>query len=183
VIFGAGGVGTNAIQGARHAGAANVVVVDPVAFKREKAMEFGATNTFEDAESAQQAVNEITWGQMADHAIVTIGVLTAEVVSAATDMVGKDGQVTITSVGRSGDTQIALAANGSVVGWQRRIQGHVFGMCNPLYDVPRLLRLWREGQLKLDELITRRYSLDEVNRGYEDLMSGKNIRGVIMHEG
>ena len=120
---------------------------------------------------------------MADHAIVTIGVLSAEVVSAATDMVGKDGRVTITSVGRSGDTPIALAANGSVVGWQRRIQGHVFGMCNPLYDVPRLLRLWREGQLKLDELITQRYSLDEVNRGYEDLLSGKNIRGVIMHEG
>ncbi|HTT26947.1 MAG TPA: hypothetical protein VMG37_00945 [Solirubrobacteraceae bacterium] len=56
-------------------------------------------------------------------------------------------------------------------------------MCNPLYDVPRLLRLWREGQLKLDELIAHRYSLDEVNRGYEDLLSGKNIRGVIMHEG
>jgi S-(hydroxymethyl)glutathione dehydrogenase/alcohol dehydrogenase len=183
VIFGAGGVGTNAVQGARYAGAANVVVVDPVAFKRENAMEFGATHTFEDAESAQETVNQITWGQMADHAIVTIGVLTAEVVSAATDIVGKDGQVTITSVGRSGDTQIALAANGSVVGWQRRIQGHVFGMCNPLYDVPRLLRLWREGQLKLDELITHRYSLDEVNRGYEDLLSGKNIRGVIMHEG
>ena len=73
-------------------------------------MEFGATSTFEDAETAQQAVNEITWGQMADHAIVTIRVLTAEVVSAATDIVGKDGQVTITSVGRSGDTQIALAA-------------------------------------------------------------------------
>jgi alcohol dehydrogenase (nicotinoprotein) len=104
---------------------------------------------------------------MADHAIVTIGVLSAEVVSAATDMVGKDGRVTITSVGRSGDTPIALAANGSVVGWQRRIQGHVFGMCNPLYDVPRLLRLWREG--------------DEVNRGYQDLLSGKNIRGMIMH--
>lgn len=160
VIFGAGGVGTNAIQGARYAGAATVVVVDPVAFKRENAMEFGATHTFEDAESAQQAVNQITWGQMADHAIVTIGVLSAEVVSAATDMVGKDGQVTITSVGQSGDTQIALAANGSVVGWQRRIQGHVFGMCNPL---------------------THRYSLDEVNRGYQDLLSGKNIRGVIMH--
>jgi alcohol dehydrogenase (nicotinoprotein) len=90
--------------------------------------------------------------------------------------------VTITSVGRSGETNIALTANGSVVGYQRRIQGHVFGMCNPLYDVPRLLRLYREGQLKLDELITRRYPLEDINRGYEDLAQGPNIPGVIVHE-
>jgi alcohol dehydrogenase (nicotinoprotein) len=90
-------------------------------------------------------------------------------------------QVTITSVGRSADKQIQLAANGSVVGWQRRTQGHVFGLCNPLYDIPRLLRLYRAGQLKLDELITRRYTLDDVNQGYQDLADGKIIRGVITH--
>jgi S-(hydroxymethyl)glutathione dehydrogenase/alcohol dehydrogenase len=90
--------------------------------------------------------------------------------------------VTITSVGRSGDKQIQLAANGAVVGYQRRIQGHVFGMCNPLYDIPRLLRLYRERQLKVDELITRRYRLDEINQGYQDLDDGKLIRGVILHE-
>ena len=67
-----------------------------------------------------------------------------------------------------------------MVGWQRRIQGHVFGMCNPLNDIPRLLRLYQAGQLKLDELITRRYSLDEVNAGYQDLDDGKLIRGVII---
>ena len=55
-------------------------------------------------------------------------------------------------------------------------------MCNPLYDIPRLLRLYRAAQLKLDELITRRYSLDEINQGYQDLDDGKNIRGVILHE-
>jgi Zn-dependent alcohol dehydrogenase len=68
-------------------------------------------------------------------------------------------------VGRSAEKQIQLTANGGVVGWQRRIQGHVFGMCNPLYDIPRLLRLYQGGQLKLDELITRRYRLDEINQG------------------
>jgi NDMA-dependent alcohol dehydrogenase len=182
VIYEAGGVGSNAIQGARYAGAKNVMVVDPVALKREYAQEFGATHVFPDAQSAREAVSDITWGQMADHAIITVGLLSSDVVSAATDVVGKGGQVTITSVGRSGDTQIQLAANGSIVGWQRRIQGHVFGMCNPLYDVPRLLRLYRDGQLKLDELITHRYSLDEINQGYDDLQDGKNIRGVIMHD-
>ncbi|MGY1841540.1 MULTISPECIES: NDMA-dependent alcohol dehydrogenase [unclassified Modestobacter] len=182
VIFGAGGVGSNAVQGAAYAGAKNVVVVDPAPFKREMAMQFGATHVFPTAEAAQQAVDDMTWGQLADHAICTVGVLTPEVVSQATAIVGKGGQVTVTSVGRSTDTHIQLTANGAVVGYQRRIQGHVFGMCNPLYDIPRLLRLYRDGQLKLDELITRRYTLDEVNQGYQDLEDGKIIRGVIVHD-
>jgi Zn-dependent alcohol dehydrogenase len=55
-------------------------------------------------------------------------------------------------------------------------------MCNPLYDIPALLRLYRDGQLKLDELITRRYSLDEINQGYQDLDDGKLIRGLIVHD-
>jgi len=182
VIFGAGGVGSNAIQGARYAGAAHVVVVDPVAFKRSKALEFGATHAFASAAEAQEAVVEMTWGQLADHAIITIGVLSSEVVDQAAAIVGKGSQVTITSVGRSAEKQIQLAANGGVVGWQRRIQGHVFGMCNPLYDIPRLLRLYQGGQLKLDELITRRYRLDEINQGYQDLDDGEIIRGVIVHD-
>jgi alcohol dehydrogenase (nicotinoprotein) len=182
VIFGAGGVGSNAIQGARYAGAANVIAVDPVEFKRSKALEFGATHVFASADEAQQAVVDMTRGQLADHAICTVGVLSEEVVDQAAAIVGKGGQITVTSVGRTSDKQIHLAANGVVVGWQRRIQGHVFGMCNPLYDIPRLLRLYRAGQLKLDELITRRYTLDEINQGYQDLDEGKNIRGVILHD-
>jgi alcohol dehydrogenase (nicotinoprotein) len=182
VIFGAGGVGTNAVQGARYAGARNVIVVDPVPFKRESALKFGATHAFADADEAQHAVVRMTRGQLADHAICTVGVLEAEVVSQAAAIVGKGGQVTITSVGRTGDKQIQLAANGAVVGYQRRLQGHVFGMCNPLYDIPRLLGLYRDGQLKLDELITRRYRLDEINQGYQDLEDGRLIRGVILHD-
>lgn len=182
VIFGAGGVGSNAVQGARYAGARHVVVVDPVAFKREKAVEFGATHVFADPDTAHEAIVSLTRGQFADHAICTVGVLTADVVSRATEIVGKDGQVTLTSVGRTGEDHVRLAANGLLVGYQRRIQGHVFGMCNPLYDIPRLLDLYRDGRLKLDELVTRRYRLDEINEGYEDLDAGKIIRGVVVHE-
>jgi oxidoreductase, Rxyl_3153 family len=182
VIFGAGGVGMNAVQGAAYAGAANLVVVDPVRFKRDKALEFGATHVFATAEEAHEAVVEMTRGQLADHAICTVGVLTHEVVSQAAAIVGKGGQVTITSVGNSGEDHIRLAANGMVVGWQRRIQGHVFGMCNPLYDIPRLLNLYRQGRLKLKELITRRYRLEEINEGYKALDDGELIRGVIIHD-
>ena len=181
VIFGAGGVGSNAVQGARYAGAASVIVVDPVPFKRENAVKFGATHAFATADEAQDVVRELTRGQLADHAIVTIGVLNSEVIDQAAAIVGKGAQVTVTSVGKSGEKQIQLAANGSVVGWQRRVQGHVFGMCNPRHDIPRLLTLYRAGQLKLDELITRRYALDEVNQAYADLDDGKNIRGIILH--
>ena len=71
---------------------------------------------------------------------------------------------------------------GQAIGYQRRVQGAIFGACNPLYDVPRLLGLYRSGDLKLDELITRRYRLDEVNQAYQDMVDGKIIRGVIVHE-
>ncbi|SFJ97255.1 NDMA-dependent alcohol dehydrogenase [Amycolatopsis sacchari] len=181
VVFGCGGVGSNAVQGAAYAGAKNIVVVDPVPFKRGKAEEFGATHVFADAASAHEAVVELTRGQLADHAICTVGVLTAEVVSQATAIVGKDGQVTVTSVGRTGDVHVQLAANGLLVGYQRRVQGHVFGKCNPLYDIPKLHGLYRAGRLKLDELITRRYPLDEINQGYADLDEGRIIRGIVVH--
>ena len=69
-----------------------------------------------------------------------------------------------------------------LIGYQRRVQGAIFGGCNPLYDIPRLLGLWRSGDLKLDELITRTYTLDEVNQGYTDLVEGKNIRGVVLFD-
>ncbi len=66
--------------------------------------------------------------------------------------------------------------------YQRQIRGALFGDSNPLYDIPMLLGLYRSGDLKLDELITRRYRLEEINQAYQDLEDGKNIRGVIIHE-
>ncbi|WP_236792637.1 NDMA-dependent alcohol dehydrogenase [Amycolatopsis sp. GM8] len=178
VVYGAGGVGSNAVQGARYAGAKNVVVVDPVEFKRDMAKVFGATHTFADAEEAHEFVVQTTWGQLADHALITVGVLSDEVITSAVGVVGKSGKVTITAVGPG---QLDLPG-GMLIGYQRRVQGAVFGACNPLYDVPRLLSLYRSGDLKLDELITRRYPLEEVNQGYRDMLDGKNIRGVIVHE-
>jgi S-(hydroxymethyl)glutathione dehydrogenase/alcohol dehydrogenase len=178
VIYGSGGVGSNTVQGARYAGAKNVVVVDPVAFKRDMAKVFGATHTFADAEAAHDFVVDTTWGELADHAIITVGVLHDEVIANALKVVGKSGQVTITAVGNGS----LSAPAGMLIGYQRRVQGAIFGACNPLYDVPRLLGLYRSGDLKLDELITRRYSLDQVNEGYQDMLDGKNVRGVVVHE-
>jgi S-(hydroxymethyl)glutathione dehydrogenase/alcohol dehydrogenase len=178
VIYGSGGVGGNAVQGARFAGAATVVVVDPVPYKREMAEVLGATHTFADAAKAHEFVVETTSGELADHAVITVGELDDEVIGHALGVVGRSGQVTITAVGGG-----SLDANpGQLIGFQRRVQGAVFGGCNPLYDVPRLLALYRSGHLKIDELITRRYRLEDVNEGYRDMADGKNIRGVIIHE-
>jgi S-(hydroxymethyl)glutathione dehydrogenase/alcohol dehydrogenase len=178
VVYGAGGVGSNAVQGARYAGGKNVVVVDPVEFKRDMAKVFGATHTFADAQRAHEFVVDTTHGQLADHAIITVGILHDEVIQSAIEVVGKTGQVTVTAVGNA---SVHVHA-GLLIGYQRRVQGAIFGGCNPLYDVPRLLGLYRSGDLKLDELVTRRYRLEEVNQGYQDMLDGKNIRGVIIHE-
>jgi len=179
VVFGVGGVGMNSVQGARHAGARYIVAVDPVEFKLEMARFFGATHVCTDAAEAQDLVVQLTRGQLADHAILTVGVMTAEVVTQGFNIVGKTGTVTITGVGPGITVQLP---GGPMTGWQKRVQGALFGAANPMYDIPKLLGLYRAGQLKLDELITRRYTLEEINQGYRDMLEGRNIRGVILHE-
>ena len=72
--------------------------------------------------------------------------------------------------------------SGILLGYGRKIQGSIYGGCSPLVDVPLLIGLYEAGDLKLEELITRRYALDEINQGYADMLDGKNVRGVIIHE-
>jgi S-(hydroxymethyl)glutathione dehydrogenase/alcohol dehydrogenase len=62
------------------------------------------------------------------------------------------------------------------------MQGSLFGGANPLYDIPMILGLWQSGDIKLTELVSQRYTLDQINEGYQDMMDGKNLRGVIIHE-
>ena len=178
VIFGIGGVGINSVQGARYAGAKNVIAIDPVDLKLAAAKTFGATHVTNDPAQAQELVVELTRGQLADHAILTVGEMNAEVVRQAVDMVGKTGQVTMTGVG---DYEMKLPGN-VLIGSQRRLQGALFGAANPLYDIPKILALYRSGDIKLDQLVSQRYRLDQVNEGYRDMLDGKNIRGVIIHE-
>ncbi|MER6812958.1 NDMA-dependent alcohol dehydrogenase [Spirillospora sp. NPDC000708] len=181
VVFGIGGIGINAVQGARHAGAANIVAVDPVAFKRDKAVELGATHAFGDADEALAKVMELTWGQGADQALVTVGVVDEEVVGAAFNVIGKGGTLVVT--GLAHPEKLTIHVSGAVLTlFEKTIKGTLFGSANPQYDIPRLLRLYDQGKLDLDALVTKRYTLDQVNEGYQDLRDGKNIRGVIVHE-
>jgi S-(hydroxymethyl)glutathione dehydrogenase/alcohol dehydrogenase len=180
-VYGVGGVGINAVQGARYAGARNVIAVDPLENKREKAMELGATHAFATAEEAQAAITEMTRGQGADSAILTVGLMTAEVVAAGFNAIGKGGVVVVTGLNKMMEPTIQLP--GSILTlFRKTVKGTLFGDCNPTYDIPKLLGLYRAGDLKLDELITRTYTLDQVNEGYDDLLTGKNVRGVIVHQ-
>ncbi len=182
VIFGSGGVGSNAVQGARFAGAQHVVVVDPVEFKREMATTvFGATKAFATAADAHDYVNAVTWGQLADKVILTPDAVTEEMLTAAVNMTGKGGKVQVTAVGHFGERNMNFRA-GALITYHRQVRGALAGDSNLMYDIPKLLGLYKTGQLKLDELVTRKYALDEINQAYQDMHDGKNIRGVIMHE-
>ena len=181
VVVGVGGIGINAVQGAAMAGAKRVIAVDPVEFKREKAMEFGATHTFASMEEALPEVGAMTWGQMADKVIMTPGVLYGDMMQLGTALAGKGGTIVVTAIAPMTQTESSVNLF-EIAMWNKEIKGTIFGSLNPRADIPALLGLYREGQLKLDELITRRYTLDEINEGYEDMRTGKNIRGVIVYD-
>jgi len=181
IVYGIGGVGVNALQGASIAGARYVIAVDPVAFKRESALGFGATHAVATTDEARALALELTWGVGADQAIVTLGVVTEDVVSAAFAAIRKRGTVVLTGLAGPGAKTVNVSGFELAL-FEKRLQGALFGSSNPFDDIPRILDLYRAGKLKLSELITTRYTLDQVNQGYEDMMAGRNIRGVLIHE-
>jgi NDMA-dependent alcohol dehydrogenase len=180
VVVGIGGIGINAVQGAAMAGARHVIAVDPVEFKREKAMEFGATHTFASMEEALPKVMELSWGMMADKVIMTPGVMYGDMMALGTQLAGKGGTIVVTAVAPMTQTESSVNLF-ELAMYNKEIKGTIFGSLNPRADIPKLLGLYREGQLKLDELITNRYSLDDINVGYQAMRDGENIRGVIVH--
>jgi NDMA-dependent alcohol dehydrogenase len=179
-IYGIGGIGINAVQGAALAGARNVVAIDPLANKREAADQLGATHSVATAEEAQQLITELTRGVGADKAIVTVGVVDSEVVTNAFHAIRKGGTVVVTGLADPAKNTIELPG-ALLTLFEKRIQGSLFGSGDPFHDIPRMVELYQSGDLKLDELITSTYSLDEINQGYQDLLDGKNVRGVVLH--
>lgn len=181
VVVGIGGIGSNAIQGARIAGARLIVAVDPVESKLEVAKRLGATHTAPDVYSAFSLVNEITWGQRADSAILTVDVARGELIGPTVSLVRKGGNVVVTALAPFTQSEVNLSLFELTL-WHKELRGSLFGGGNPRADIPKLLKLYQSGQLDLDDLLTKSYSLEEINEGYEDMRAGKNIRGVIAFE-
>src|SRR5690606_33144265 len=128
----------------------------PIEFKREKATEFGATQTFSSMEEAMPAVTELTDGRMADKVILAPGVLYGDLMALGTALAGKGSTIVVTGVAPMTQTESSVNLF-ELAMWNKEIKGTIFGSLNPRADVPKLLNLYRDGQLKLDELITNRY--------------------------
>ena len=182
IIYGIGGIGANAVQGAAHAGAANVIAVDPLANKREAAEDFGATHSAASAEEAHELAQELTRGVGADKAIITVDIVNEQVVgagrrtrSARAAPWSSPAWPTRTSSPSSSPARVLTL-------YEKTVKGTLFGSGNPMHDIRNLIGLYQAGKLKLDELITQTYTLDDINQGFQDMLDGKNIRGVVIHE-
>jgi NDMA-dependent alcohol dehydrogenase len=179
VVVGVGGVGMNAVQGAHMAGAKYVVAVDPVEFKQKSALDFGATHTAGSMEEALPLVVELTRGQLADAVILVPSVMYGDLMGPALALTGKNGTCVVTGVAPQLQAQSSINLF-ELAMWQKEVRGVVFGAANPRFDIPNLLALYQAGRLKLDELVTRTYPLDQINQGYQDMLDGVNIRGVVV---
>jgi S-(hydroxymethyl)glutathione dehydrogenase/alcohol dehydrogenase len=143
-------------------------------------MDLGATHVFESAEEATGKVNELTWGRMADKTIITVGDIQGEDIQTALSLTGKGGRAVVTGMGNAANTDVTLSLFELTL-LQKDLQGAIFGGLAPRVAIPELLSLYQEGQLKLDELATTRYSLEDINQGYQDMRDGKNIRGMVVY--
>lgn len=181
VVVGVGGIGINAIQGAAMAGAQRVIAVDPIESKRTRALDFGATDSVATIAEAENLAKSLTNGQGADSAIVTVGVITGEIVAQAYNTIRKGGTLVVTALGNHAATLEGINLFDLAM-MQKRIQGNVFGGWSPRVAVPILLDLYKNKKLKLEELITKKYKLEEINEAFADMHAGKNLRGVIIHE-
>jgi S-(hydroxymethyl)glutathione dehydrogenase/alcohol dehydrogenase len=181
VVVGTGGVGVNAVQGAALAGASHIIALDPVESRREFARTVGATHAAATADEAADLARTLSAGTGADATIVTAGVATADVVSDALSVTGKGGRIVLTGL-PDFPTEISVQLPGTMVtAYTISVIGALLGNCNIRYDLPRLIRLYREGRLEVDRLISKRYSLEQVQEGYDDQAAGTIIRGVLEH--
>lgn len=168
------------MQGAVSAGARYVFAVEPVEWKRDQALKFGATHVYPDINAALMGIAEVTYGLMAQKVIITVGKLDGADVDSYLTITAKGGTCVLTAIGSLVDTQVTLNL-AMLTLLQKNIQGTIFGGGNPHYDIPKLLSMYKAGKLNLDDMVTTAYKLEQINDGYQDMLNGKNIRGVIRY--
>jgi S-(hydroxymethyl)glutathione dehydrogenase/alcohol dehydrogenase len=177
VVIGAGGVGVNAIQGAALAGAAPIVAVDVVASKLPLARRFGATHAVDgQREDVKGIVRALTGGRGADYVFVTVGSPAA--VSQALALARRGGTVVLVGMPAAGAT--APIPVGDFAGSGLRLLGSNMGSTRLGVDVPRLIARYQEGRLELDELITARYPLEQINEAIVAMEGGEALRNVVV---
>ena len=180
-VVGIGGIGANAVQGAKMAGARVVAAIDPIEFKREKAMEFGATYTYSSIADAMADLGGTTWDRGYDKVIMAMGTGDGDVLGEAFHLGGKGARIVVTNIHPV--TEGSMAIPGLFLSaFEKQVVGSWFGSANMRRDIPRLMELYTQGQYNLDDLVTNTYTLDQINEGYDAMRNGENIRGVIVYD-
>ena len=174
-VIGAGGVGLNVVQGAAIAGCELIVAIDLRPVPLTIAQQFGATHTILAGGDTAAEVREVTAGRGADYVFDTVG--SPATLTAALAATKKGGAVVLTGLSRM-DAQGTFAMFPFVM-QEKRLIGSVYGSGNPARDIPRLVALYQQGRLKLDELVSRTYSLDKVNDALDALAASDGARGII----
>ena len=177
LIIGCGGVGLNVVQGAKLAGARKIIAADLLDNKLAYAKEFGATHTVNAArENVVEKVRELTGGRGADYAFDAIGseATTLQIV----DAIRNGGTAVIVGMA-------PMAARAPINPYlmalqEKSLKGTIYGSVRPNVDFPQLVDLYMDGRLKLDQLVSRTYKLDEINDGFAALRSGQVARGVVV---
>ena len=175
VIFGAGGVGLNAVSGARIAGASRIVVLDIQAKRLDEAKRFGATDVIDSATTKPvEAVRDLLPGG-ADHVFDFVGL--KAVAEQGLAMLGVGGGLYLVGVAKP-EVDISLNIFGAI-GGQKRVVGVNFGSTNAKHDIPMYAQLYLQGRMNLDDLVSRKISLHDVNDGYAELKDGTLTRVVV----
>ncbi len=174
-VFGCGGVGLSVIQGARIAGAEKIIAIDTLQPKLEMAKRFGATDSILFTEDPTKALKKMTGGGP-DYAFECVG--SGELAAAAYRAIRRGGLAVVVGVAKPSDSTSVRTM--TLPFEEKTLTGSYFGSCVPRVDFPRMLSLYMAGKLKLEELITRRYPIDEAPQAFADLQAGKNARGVIV---
>ena len=174
-VFGCGGVGLSVIQGARIAGAEKIIAIDTLQPKLEMAKRFGATDSILFTEDPTKVLKKMTGGGP-DYAFECVG--SGELAAAAYRAIRRGGLAVVVGVAKPSDSTSVRTM--TLPFEEKTLTGSYFGSCVPRVDFPRMLSLYMAGRLKLEELITRRYPIDEAPQAFADLQAGKNARGVIV---
>ncbi len=177
VVIGSGGVGLNAVQGALLSGANPIIAIDIADNKLAAARQFGATHTIDgQSDDVRAAVRGLTHGRGADYVLVTVGAPAA--VSQGLGLARRGGTIVIVGMPHAGAT--TPLPIGDLAWGGQKVMGSNVGSTRLSVDVPRLVELYQTGRLKLDELITARYPLEEINTAIEVMERGQALRNVII---
>lgn len=174
VVIGCGAVGLNAVQGAVLSGAEHVLASDVDATKRSMALLFGATRVFAPEEATEEVLS-VTQGRGADHVIEAAGII--HTLQPALDLVRTGGNVVL--LGKTNTETTVNVRWGSMMG-EKRIVRSSYGNARPRRDFPMLARLYLAGRLNLDDLISRRLEIDQINDGFDAMRAGDGVRSVLM---